>query len=78
MQAPNLNRLYVHPLFFVAGFILHTALAVLFALYVAPVIATSVGIGVEMIAVYWVVFAIGVFLLALYRQNLLEGSVLAE
>lgn len=75
---PNLNRLYVHPLMPVAGFVTHTALTVLFAVYVAPTIAASAGISVALAALLWLVLGLVMLGIALVRQSQMEGSVIAE
>lgn len=77
-EVPNLNRIYVHPLFFIGGFILHTALSVIFALYAAPLIAGALGVTVATAALYWAVIALVILALALYRQHRMEGSILAR
>lgn len=53
----SLDTIYVHPLFFVAGFVAHTAITVLLTLYVFPLIVTSVGLSMATMAVYWLMFA---------------------
>jgi len=75
---PNLNRLYVHPLFLVGGFVLHTSAAVLFAVHAAPAIAGSAGVTVTVAALVWMAFSLVVVLVGLYRQSKMEGSVIAE
>ncbi len=75
---PNLNNIYVHPLFIVAVFILHTALSVLFALYVAPTMVTLIGVSVTVAALLWIVIGLIIFSIALYLQSTMEVGILDE
>lgn len=78
MKWPDLNRIYVHPLFLLAGFVGHTAIAVLFGVYVAPLIAAGLGLTIVALALYWLAIALAIGVLALYRQSTMEGSIIAE
>lgn len=71
---PDLNRLYVHPLFLLAGFLAHTAVSVLGTMVLLPVLGPLMW----SFAVLWLVVSAVVLVLALYRQSTMEGSVIAE
>lgn len=77
-ERPDLNRLYVHPLFLVAGFVAHTALSVMFGVLAAPTIALAAGTTVVVLAGLWLSLSLVILVLAFIRQSQIKGSVLQD
>jgi uncharacterized membrane protein len=65
----SIQAVHVHPLFIVGGFIAHTALSVLFAMLVAPMLIAGVGISVVGAATIWLALGIVVLLIAVIKQR---------